>query len=229
MIAVSSEYDAARERICVRVADSGPGIADDIRSRIFDPFFTTKEVGVGTGIGLSVSYGIVESHQGTILVQSGPGQGATFMVELPAAKAEQIAEAGRQHGGAPVTNRSILVIDDEPEIAQTMSDILGADGHRIEVTDSGAAALRLLAERDFDVILCDLRMPDLDGQGLYEALKERRPQILDRIAFVTGDTFGRKAAEFLAETGLPHLEKPFTPDEVRRIVERIAGSAAPAD
>ena len=229
MIAVSSEYDAARERICVRVADSGPGIADDIRSRIFDPFFTTKEVGVGTGIGLSVSYGIVESHQGTILVQSEPGQGATFVVELPAAKAEQIAEAGRQHGGAPVANRSILVIDDEPEIAQTMSDILGADGHRIEVTDSGAAALRLLAERDFDVILCDLRMPGLDGQGLYEALKERRPQILDRIAFVTGDTFGRKAAEFLAETGLPHLEKPFTPDEVRRIVERIAGSAAPAD
>jgi len=229
MIAVSSEYDAARDRICVRVADSGPGIPDDIRSRIFDPFFTTKEIGVGTGIGLSVSYGIVEAHQGAIQVQSEPGQGATFVVELPAAKAEQIASAGSLHGGAPARSCSILVIDDEPEIAQTMSDILGADGHEIEVTDSGAAALRLLAERDFDVILCDLRMPDLDGQGLYEALKERKPQILDRIAFVTGDTFGRKAAEFFEQTGLPHLEKPFTPDEVRRIVERIIGSAAPAD
>ena len=229
MIAVSSEYDAERARVCVRIADSGPGIADDIRSRIFDPFFTTKEIGVGTGIGLSVSYGIVEAHQGAIQVQSEPGQGATFVVELPAAQAEQIAAAGQSRNGAAARSCSILVIDDEPEIAQTMSDILGADGHEIEVTDSGAAALRLLAERDFDVILCDLRMPDLDGQGLYETLKERKPQILDRIAFVTGDTFGRKAAEFFEQTGLPHLEKPFTPDEVRRIVERIIGSAAPAD
>ncbi len=225
-IEIVSDYDKGRDRVRLRFSDNGPGIPDEIRSRVFDPFFTTKDVGSGTGIGLSVSYGIIESHGGTIELESRKGCGASFVVELPRARPEYSVASQQDSGQAAAEKARILIVDDEPEIAQTLREILVADGHDIAIAGSGAAALDLLDRGEFDVILCDLRMPDVDGRGLHAALRRRQPGLVDRMAFVTGDTFGNRAAEFLAETGLPCLEKPFMPDEVRRVVNSIMARPA---
>ena len=220
-IEIASGYDSERDRVRLRISDNGPGVPEAIRTRVFDPFFTTKDVGAGTGIGLSVSYGIIEAHGGTIELDSRAGRGACFVVELPRALPEWSAASRHDEGTDRTEKARILIVDDEPEIAHTLREILAADGHVISIAGSGAAALDLLDHGEFDVILCDLRMPDVDGRGLHAALRRRQPALVSRMAFVTGDTFGNRAAEFLAETGLPCLEKPFMPDEVRRVVNSI--------
>lgn len=224
LISVATEYDAGAQKILVRVTDNGPGIADDIRPRIFEPFFTTKDVGDGTGVGLAVSFGIVEAHNGTIRVESEVDRGATFTVSLPAARPDQIAPPQDAVADESTRGCRILIVDDEREIAQTLDEILTADGHRVWTTDSGVVALDMLGTLDLDLILCDLRMPNMDGRRFYEELQRARPELADRIAFVTGDTFGPTAGEFFERTGLPYLEKPFTPGEVRHLVERLANS-----
>lgn len=221
IIEVATRYDRQKGAVRVLISDNGPGIPKEIRSRIFDPFFTTKEVGAGTGVGLAVSHGIIESHGGTIDVESGAEQGATFTITLPQSTPERIDIADAGEDQSQVVGARVLIVDDEKEIAQTLSEILVADGHRIEFADSGREALALLDRRDYDAVLCDLRMPDLDGQGLYRQLEERQHHVLGRFIFVTGDTFGHNASEFFKETGLPYLEKPFTPVEVRSLVRRV--------
>ena len=116
---------------------------------------------------------------------------------------------------------SVLVVDDEPEIARKLVDILRADGHEAAVAESGRAALERLAERDYDLILSDLRMPDLDGPGLYRELEASGRHPRGRIAFITGDSLGVGVSRFLAETAVPYLEKPFVPADVRRLIARV--------
>jgi two-component system NtrC family sensor kinase len=118
-----------------------------------------------------------------------------------------------------------LVVDDEPEIADMLAELLEGAGYRVRIADSGVTAQRQLAARDFDLILSDLRMPDLDGPGLHAWVGKHRPHLLSRIGFVTGDTLGPSAARFLASTDRPCLEKPFTAKALRRFVEQVAGSA----
>ncbi len=220
-IEVSTARDAENGLVRVTVADNGPGIPDEIRHRIFDPFFTTKQVGSGTGVGLAVSYSIVESHGGQIEVESGPDGGAVFTLILPAAEPRAVRAANGGESDGEVRTGRVLIVDDETEIALTLREILGIDGHEFEFAESGRAALALLRQAHYDVVLCDLRMPDLDGQGLYKELQASQPDILDRFVFVTGDTFGQTASDFFDETGLPFLEKPFTPWEVRGLVRKI--------
>jgi len=199
-----------------------------VRARIFDPFFTTKEVGIGTGVGLTVSHGIIESHDGTLGVTSEPGRGATFTVSLPqcrgpAAAGETTAAAATPaHPGAAATGR-VLVVDDEPEVSETLCDIVALDGHEVEVASSGQMALRALAHRNFDVILCDMRMPDVDGRGFYARIKQAYPELVERLVFVTGDALGPSIGSFLDDTGLPYLVKPIDAEELRTLVASIAG------
>ncbi|OGK77833.1 MAG: hypothetical protein A2X52_12230 [Candidatus Rokubacteria bacterium GWC2_70_16] len=218
----TTRSDPARKRVCLEVADTGPGVPPDLLRRIFEPFFTTKPVGQGTGLGLAMCQGIVEGHGGSIRVESAPGAGATFVVELPvegpgplAPEASPLPEARRIQG------RTILVVEDEPEVAQLLADVLEADGHLVDTAADGAAALARLSERSYDMVLSDLRMPTLDGPGLYGELERRHPELTRRIAFVTGDALSPRTREFLEATGAPCLEKPFRPEDVRRIVSRI--------
>ncbi len=218
---IRSVADPEAAQVKVEVGDNGPGIAGDLRSRIFEPFFTTKAEGIGTGVGLSISRGIVEALGGTISVESEPGRGARFIIALPA------AAAGRSRPCVPVAAPCsgicrILIVDDEPEVAEMLSDILAVDGHAVDTAPSGNAALARLGAAEYDLILSDLRMPDLDGPGLYRKLSETMPGYCGRIAFVTGDTLSATVRGFLEQTGLPCLEKPFTPDEVRRLVVQLA-------
>ena len=220
-ITVTTRHDKIARKVCLDIADNGPGIPDDIRHRIFEPFFTTKDVGVGTGVGLSVSYGIVETHGGRITVESEAGVGTTFSVSLPQGMRRTTAKPCAPNSETDSGRRDILVVDDEAEIAMTLKEILRADGHRVTVASSGMAGLDALTRQDFDLILCDLRMPGLDGKAIHRRLSETRPELLDRFVFITGDTFAQQASAFFEETGSCYLEKPFTPTEVREMVEQV--------
>lgn len=209
------------EGMCLEVADSGPGIPEDLRSRIFEPFFTTKPAGVGTGIGLALCQNIVLTHGGRIELDHAPEGGALFRVRLPRGRASGSAESapsGERTEQLPVsTDHEILVVDDEPEIGEMLCDILTEVGYRTRLARSGREALERLSEQHYDLILSDLRMPDLDGGGLYRTLRERWPELVDRLIFVTGDILGGTET-FELRQQVPVLEKPFKPEEIKRIV-----------
>jgi two-component system NtrC family sensor kinase len=220
-LAVTLAADGPRARAVLRVADNGPGVPEDIRSRIFDPFFTTKPTGTGTGIGLAVSRGIVEAHGGSLRLDPAPARGAVFILELPAAPPDAGAEpypGGARGAPAAAATRRALIVDDEPDIAGMLAQILARQGFRADVATGGREALRLVAAHDYDAILCDLRMPDLDGPAFYQFLEAERAHLCARTVFVTGDTLGQAASRFVAASGRPVIEKPFVPDEVRRVV-----------
>lgn len=205
------------------VVDSGPGIPPDIRTRIFDPFFTTKTVGAGTGIGLSLCLGIVQSHGGTLSLDDMPGWGACFSVRLRKS-ASVPAERGAVLAG-PMrveTRGDLLIVDDEEEVAETLAEILAPLADRVDRAVNGNDALRLIAQRDYGAIVSDLRMPGLDGPGLFRELRRLgNEKAIGGMLFVTGATLGPALEKFLRDTGRPVLEKPFSPAEVKRVVGDI--------
>ena len=221
VLTIRDTYDAAAGEVTLTIGDTGPGIPAEIQSRIFEPFFTTKDIGEGTGVGLAVSHRVVEAHDGRLRVDSVLGKGAVFTVTLPAsaAAAEQAPPAAASDTPEPAA--SILIIDDEPEVAQMLGDILASAGHRVVTAGSGQRALRLIEGERFDVILSDVRMPELDGPSLYATLERTAPDLLKRTAFISGDTLSPSARVFLQRVRRPFLEKPFSLEEVRALVGRI--------
>jgi len=213
----------AAGNVAIDVCDNGPGVPAALRSRIFEPFFTTKPQGSGTGVGLSFSHGIVEAHGGTLSVLP-TEKGATFRIELPASVPVPIEIVEGPVADVPVIQelrRTALVVDDEPDIADTLRELLEREGFDVQVAADGAAALMALDHAEFDVVLSDLRMPGISGPEMYARLKEVRPHLLERIAFVTGDTLGTQMDAFLRDSGRPVLEKPFTRMGVRCLVAAL--------
>jgi PAS domain S-box-containing protein len=217
------------EWVRVEVADNGPGIADDIRSRVFDPFFTTKPVGSGTGIGLAVSRGLVEAHGGSLSLAPSDGKGARFVIRLPLARDGSYLSASAGPGG--VSQRltpptlTALVVDDESEIGALLSEMLQKLGYRVEVETSGEVAQAALMRRDYDVVLCDLRMPGMDGPALYDWMAEQRSHLCARTAFITADTLSASSHRFLARAARPILEKPFVPAALRELLAKLQASS----
>jgi CheY-like chemotaxis protein len=198
-------------------------------SRIFEPFFTTKPAGAGTGVGLSVCRGIVAAHGGTIEAESSEGQGARFTVMLPLGE-ESLGQPSSEttDSGSRSTAARILVVDDEPDLAEMVAEMLRRDGHEARVISSADAALGAVREGSVDLVVSDIRMPGLDGPGLYRALVKARPTLTDRILFVTGDTLSSEIQSFIHSTGVPVVEKPIDPLSLRRAVaERLNGEARP--
>lgn len=214
-----------RDAIAVSITDSGPGMIEEIATHVFEPFFTTKGEGEGTGLGLSICQGIVREHGGRILLDTKPGGGATFTVELPAgARASRVAAAP-----APVPEGKplrILVVDDEPHILHYMRATLESWGHSVEVASDGAYALERALAGDFDVIVCDLRMPHLSGRDMYLKLARQDPRAAERIIFATGDTVRGDTLHFLEGLGRPYLHKPFTLAELRAALGHAANQPA---
>jgi PAS domain S-box-containing protein len=203
--------------VAVEVADTGCGIPAANLPRIFEPFFTTKPVGVGTGLGLSVCHGIVTGMGGQLQVESEPGRGSTFRVLLPVAgKADAPEDSGpeRARSQQPAPRR-VLVIDDEPEVLDALARLIGPP-HTVEKAGSGTRALETLAEdADYDVIFCDLMMPDITGMDLHEAIAAKYPELLERMIFMTAGCFTPRAAGFLEHQAPRCIEKPFSPEIVR--------------
>jgi len=223
-LTLRTRADKARARVWVDVEDTGPGVAKEIRDRIFEPFFTTKPVGQGTGLGLSLCHGIVEGHGGMLSLVSEPGDGAIFRVELPvvvpsAATGQRAAETT-----PAVTGKRILIVDDERLVLQLLGEMLGADHHTVDTVSDGTQALEVLGRTSYDLILSDVRMPYLDGPGLYRALERRLPDLCRRFVLMTGDVLSAEIQTFLEQTGVPGLSKPFDRGEVRRVIQKIAGA-----
>ncbi|MBI2158648.1 MAG: response regulator [Candidatus Rokubacteria bacterium] len=221
-ITLTTRQEAGGGSVVLEVADSGRGIPREIQARLFEPFFTTKPPGQGTGLGLALCKGIVEAHGGSIEAASPPGSGAVFRVELPVENAPVAAAAARAAAASPpVRGQRILVVDDEAEIAALLSEMLAADGHRVEIAANGVEALEKLGAGGHDLVISDLRMPELDGPGLYLEVTRRHPALLRRMVFVTGDTLGPESLEFLHRTNVPTLGKPFDLDDIRRVVQQV--------
>ncbi len=225
-LAIASRFDAASAILRIVVRDNGPGIPGALRHRIFEPYFTTKPAGAGTGVGLAVCLGIVEAHGGILTVESEEGAGTAFTIVLPAA-AESGDSPDELPGGAGNVGRCrALVVDDEPSVRETLAEILANAGHHVVSVASGREALERMLDQRFDIILTDLRMPDLDGRALYREIERRWPAHARRVVFVSGDTLGSGLGEFAAQTGQPAIEKPFLPDEVLDTVAAVVSAAA---
>jgi PAS domain S-box-containing protein len=215
---------AAREpRVWLRVADSGPGVAPELRTRIFEPFFTTKPEGLGTGLGLAVSRSLLRDHGGEMMLEDS-AEGACFRVSLPISGEAAGATVPAALEEAPAESAArVLVVDDEPEIAALMRDLLETAGYDVLSAESGAVALALLAETPVDAIVSDLRMPEVDGAALWREVRLRWPALARRMLFVTGDTLSPAARSFLAETGCASLDKPFArADLLERVRDMLA-------
>lgn len=214
----------------IEVADTGPGVPAELAGRIFDPFFTTKQVGEGTGVGLSVCLGIVQSHGGalTLAPRADGERGASFVVTLPAlapGALDAIAAADDAPAPADAGPLRILVVDDEPEIGEYLRDLLEAAGHGVALAGNGREALRWLDQQEFDLLLSDLKMPGLDGPGLLKEVAQRDPGLATRFIAMTGDALGGSAHAFVQDSGLPVLHKPFEPGEVLALVHRVAAQS----
>ncbi len=214
-------HDPAADRIRVMVSDNGPGIPPSLRARVFEPYFTTKPTGIGTGVGLAVSLGIVEAHGGELTVECGSDGGAVFKMALPVGD----ASAGGIHAlplhKPSAIRRKILIVDDETEIRDTLAQILTGVQHRVVAVRSAYEALQRMEKEEYDVILTDMRMPDLDGRALYREIEKRWPLQAERVVFVTGDTLSAVLHQFVSESGRPVIEKPFLPSDVRRVIAEV--------
>ncbi len=210
------------ERLGVEVADSGPGIAPEHLPLVFEPFFTTKPVGEGTGLGLSICYGIVKQYGGDIRVESAPGQGARFTVELPVRHAYP-AEADAPEPGAPQSTapRQVLVIDDEPTIGALVERVLSQQGYQTTLCTNAEEAQRQLRRGGYDLIISDVRMPGISGMQVYDELARHAPHMTQRLLFISGDTVGRATRELLELSGCAFLEKPFEVHELVAMVQKM--------
>ncbi|MBD3867686.1 MAG: response regulator [Acidobacteria bacterium] len=216
--------------ICLEVSDNGPGIPAPARSRVFDPFFTTKGIGQGTGLGLSVSFGIVREHDGSLELMPEPaGGGACFRLSLPVTAMPEPAPGDVAGGVEPPARcfegRRILVAEDEPLVLELFTRVLEGDGASVTRAADGREAWDQLVAGEFDLVVADLRMPRMDGQELYERVAEEMPEMIRRFVFATGDMASEATLAFLE--GLPNgiLVKPLQVETVRHVLGKALSSS----
>src|SRR5580658_716922 len=220
------------EHVVVEIHDNGVGIPAHVRGRIFEPFFTTKPIGVGTGLGLAICHGIVTSLGGTLSVESEPGHGSVFRVDLPAARSTAAAAAtGPVHPAppllaSPTAHARILVVDDEAVVCTSLVRLLTREGTVLAVTSAKEALEHIQSGERFDVILCDLMMPGMDASALYDEIFQLAPVQAERMVFMTGGAFTARAREFLARVPNARVDKPFDIAALRTLVRaRVAARA----
>jgi PAS domain S-box-containing protein len=217
-------HDADRDSVVLEVTDDGPGVAPEMKSKIFDPFFTTKEVGKGTGLGLTVAYAIVQEHGGRIRVDS-LARGASFVVELPVSGVDTPSKPARQPAPSmeAVRGASVLLVEDERALAAAVGEALSDAGLKVDHAGDGEEALARVRQQTYDVVICDLKMPRVDGMMLYRAIAAATPALARRVIFVTGDVAGTDAERFLEESGCRWLAKPFRLGDLLRAIRDTLG------
>jgi CheY-like chemotaxis protein len=207
-------------KICVK--DDGPGIKPEVIDRIFDPFFTTREVGQGTGLGLSLCYGIVTEHKGRLYAESQTGKGATFVVELPVVTEVAPPKPAKPDVKKPekAVKARILVVDDEQVVRDVVNRVLTGEGHKVDAVDNAVDALKKIESQKYKLILVDIKMPGMDGVELYKRIEKIAKPLARKVVFITGDVMGADTEKFLSETKLAHIDKPFDAEQLSREVQR---------
>jgi CheY-like chemotaxis protein len=237
----------AEKRVLLEVRDDGPGIPQAIQARIFDPFFTTKPAGVGTGLGLAIVLGIVREHGGKLHLTSNLGQNTVFSIEFPAAPGAEMplpatgdTSASRAlpapesletvHAGAtsaPWAGARVLVLEDEPTVARLIADVLEDEGFRVDVLLDAREALDRADRVTYELAICDMKMPELDGEHFYLALARANNPLHERFLFVTGDVLAARTRDFLDRYNLPHVAKPFRVEELTDKIRGVLGAIPP--
>jgi two-component system NtrC family sensor kinase len=229
---IRTRTNAQNSHIVTEVIDDGPGIAENYLTRIFDPFFTTKEVGKGTGLGLSISYGMIKEHGGNIYARSHPGEGATFVIELPiithlqddTSLAPELMPQALQFEKL-VRGKRILVVDDEKYILDFFIEVFHTLPMQVDTASDGRVAMNKMQSRDYDLIVTDFKMPQMSGRDLFNWIKENRPQLASRVIFVTGDTVSMETRSFFEDNNNLYLAKPFKIEEVKEVIQQTLESA----
>lgn len=219
-IVVRVEGSDAEALVRVSIRDTGVGIPPDRLAKIFDPFFTTKPVGVGTGLGLSICRNITEAMGGRIDVESTLGEGSTFTVTLPySEKHEDTGPAPSSRPPAPSTRSlRVLVVDDDVFVARSIRRLLRPQ-HDVTLAMSGRQALTLIRNSNYDVVFCDVMMPEMTGMELHAAVSEQDTQLSERFVFITGGPFTPEARELFDAVTNPCIQKPFTPGDLASVLE----------
>lgn len=213
--------------VVVTIADTGAGIAPEIQKRLFTAFFTTKPVGVGTGLGLAISRRIITSFGGEISFESVVGKGTKFAITLPpAAPTEKRVESPASLDTTKKRRARVLVIDDEAPIVAAFRRFLGSE-HDVTVVESARSGLSLISDsHPFDIIFCDLMMPQMNGVEFHSAVKKLSDGLAERIVFMTGGAFTPATGAFLEKVRNPYVEKPFDLQRIRKMVHEIVGAAS---
>lgn len=209
------------EQSIIEVEDNGPGIPTENIERIFDPFFTTKPVGVGTGLGLSICHGLVESMNGSLTVRSELEKGTVFRVTLRTSREKAPASVRKGISLRPDIRARVLIVDDEPLILRSVARLL-RDQHDVETAQNGKEGLRMIREDGpFDLVVCDLMMPEMTGMELHQAVHADDPEVAGRFVFLTGGAYTEQARHFLAGVDNPKLDKPVQPNLLRSVVTSV--------
>jgi PAS domain S-box-containing protein len=219
-IRVSTHLDR-KGNVVIEIQDTGSGIKPETLQRIFDPFFTTKPVGVGTGLGLSICRSIVSAHGGEIEVQSEVGKGSLFRVILPPSKVAQRPARAHSSNHTPLRRGRLLVIDDELSLLKVFKRLFASEHDLVTLSRAREALEMLLSGEQFDLILCDLMMPDLTGIDLYDELCTKKPLLAQKMIFLTGGAFTPKAREFLEQIPNHRVEKPIDTRSLRSLIQTL--------
>jgi two-component system NtrC family sensor kinase len=244
-LVVSTRVDEGR--VILEMRDTGPGIPEAARQHVFEPFFTTKKEGEGTGLGLSVSYGIVSAHGGTIEIAETSSAGTTFRVSLPASELLDAPQESTRRNNTALVLRSalsgirLLFVDDEAALRSGMEAFGALRGFSVVSASDGSTALEIIRRTGVDAIVCDLRMPGMDGMTFLEHLRKERPGLATRTIFLTGDVVGASAAtgrpltlgstgrrgdgQALASLRQPVLSKPFTFEQLEEALVEVLRAA----
>jgi CheY-like chemotaxis protein len=219
-ITVSVERRDTTGHVVVSIRDTGVGIPNERLAKIFDPFFTTKPIGIGTGLGLSICRNITEALGGRIDVSSEVGVGSTFSVTLPYSEQRQSSHLQPSSRPPAQSTRSlrVLVVDDDVFVARSIRRLLRPQ-HDVTLALSGRQALSLIRNADFDVIFCDVMMPEMTGMELHAAVSKQNVQLSERFVFITGGPFTPEARQLFDAVTNPCIQKPFTPGDLASVLE----------
>lgn len=227
ILTVSTSVSADGGSVVAEVRDTGVGIDAAIRARVFEPFFTTKSMGMGTGMGLAVSFGMITAHGGQLQAVDPPdGGGACIRLSLPVGAVDAASLKSPANGKARAARRRILIVDDEQEIASLLIDILLREGHEADKTSDPVETLGLLERKNYDAIFCDLRMPGIDGRNLRRKILVKYPQYEKRMIFVTGDLL-RPDQSSQQLDGCPIVEKPFHTKAILDALVAVGANRSP--
>ncbi|MFM2248367.1 MAG: hypothetical protein RL071_4442 [Pseudomonadota bacterium] len=213
----------ADDEVCLEITDPGAGMDAETLARVFDPFFSTRQVGAGRGLGLPLSRSLVQGMGGALDLRSAPGAGTTAVLRLPVA-GPQLERASVREPQAPAplrraAPRRVLVVDDDPPVARSVARMLR--GHDVHIAIGGEEALRRMANERFEVVLCDVMMPEIDGPSLFAYAARGWPELAQRFVFMTGATTSAQVGAALTASGRPVLQKPLDPGALRAAIEEL--------